>query len=194
LIYFDLHPDLNTPESVRPGALDWMGVAHLLGEEQATKPLAHIGSRFPLLAPDEIVFFAYGPKNATPWEREAMARRRLYGIPVDEVAADPEGSAARALAKLASQCDRLLIHFDADTIDFTDLPLSENAGRNEGLSFERAMQALTALVASPLLSALTITEINPNHGAEDGSTLTTFVEALARVLASSPAITRSAPI
>jgi arginase family enzyme len=56
------------------------------------------------------------------------------------------------------------------------------------------MQALTALVASPLLSALTITEINPNHGAEDGSTLTTFVEALARVLASSPAITRSAPI
>lgn len=194
LIYFDLHPDLNTPESVRPGALDWMGVAHLLGEEQATKPLAHIGSRFPLLAPDEIVFFAYGPKNATPWEREAMARRRLYGIPVDEVAADPEGSAARALAKLASQCDRLLIHFDVDTIDFTDLPLSENAGRNEGLSFERAMQALTALVASPLLSALTITEINPNHGAEDGSTLTTFVEALARVLASSPAITRSAPI
>lgn len=194
LIYFDLHPDLNTPESVRPGALDWMGVAHLLGEEQATKPLAHSGSRFPLLAPDEIVFFAYGPKNVTPWEREVMARRHLYGIPVDEVAADPEGSAARALAKLASQCDRLLIHFDVDTIDFTDLPLSENAGRNEGLSFERAMRALTALVASPLLSALTITEINPNHGAEDGSTLTTFVEAVVRVLASSPAITRSAPI
>jgi len=194
LIYFDLHPDLNTPESVRPGALDWMGVAHLLGEEQATKPLAHSGSRFPLLAPDEIVFFAYGPKNVTPWEREVMARRHLYGIPVDEVAADPEGSAARALAKLASQCDRLLIHFDVDTIDFTDLPLSENAGRNEGLSFERAMRAITALVASPLLSALTITEINPNHGAEDGSTLTTFVEAVACVLASSPAITRSAPI
>lgn len=191
LIYFDLHPDLNVPESVRAGALDWMGVAHLLGEETAAAPLAHIGSRFPLLAPDEIVFFAYGPKNATSWEREVMARRRLYGIPVDEVAADPEGAAAHALAELASRCDRLLIHFDVDTIDFTDLPLSENTGRNEGLSFEQAMRALTALVGSPLLSALTITEINPNHGAEDGSTLTTFVEALARALVSSPAIARS---
>lgn len=191
LIYFDLHPDLNTPESVRPGALDWMGVAHLLGEEQATEPLAHIGSRFPLLAPDEIVFFAYGPKNATPWEREVMARRRLYGIPVDEVAADPEGAAARALTELASRCDRLLIHFDVDTIDFTDLPLSENTGRNEGLSFEQALRALTALMGSPLLSALTITEINPSHGAEDGSTIATFVEALVRVLVSSPAVARS---
>ena len=30
LLYFDPHPDLNTPETVRDGALDWMGVAHLL--------------------------------------------------------------------------------------------------------------------------------------------------------------------
>ena len=31
LIYIDLDTDLNTPESVEDGALDWMGVAHLLG-------------------------------------------------------------------------------------------------------------------------------------------------------------------
>lgn len=191
LVYFDLHPDLNTPDSVRPGALDWMGVAHLLGEEQAAEHLARIGPRFPLLAPDEIVFFAYGPQSSTPWERDVMARRRLYGITVDEVAADPEGSAARALAELASRCDRLLIHFDVDTIDFTDLPLSENTGRNAGLSFEQAMRALTVLAGSQSLSALTITEINPSHGAEDGSTITTFVAALVRALAASPAIARS---
>lgn len=191
LVYFDLHPDLNVPESVRPGALDWMGVAHLLGLEQATEPLSHIGSRFPLLAPDEIVFYAYGPQNATAWEREVMGRLRLHGIPVDEVAADPEGTAARALADLSSRCDRILIHLDVDTIDFTDLPLSENTGRNEGLSFDQTMRALTMLVGSQLLSALTITEINPNHGAEDGSTITTFVEALVRVLVASPAIARS---
>src|ERR687894_504864 len=33
LVYFDLHPDLNVPGSVKEGALDWMGVAHMLGEE-----------------------------------------------------------------------------------------------------------------------------------------------------------------
>ena len=194
LIYFDLHPDLNVPESVRPGALDWMGVAHLLGLEQATAPLSHIGSRVPLLASDEIVFYAYGPQNATPWEREVMARHRLYGIPVDEVAADPEGTAARALAELSSRCDRIVIHLDVDTIDFTDLPLSENTGRNEGLSFDQMMRALTVLAGSQSLSALTITEINPNHGAEDGSTITTFVDALVRVLGSSPAISRGDPV
>jgi len=30
LIYIDLDTDLNTPDSVGDGALDWMGVAHLL--------------------------------------------------------------------------------------------------------------------------------------------------------------------
>ncbi len=150
LVYFDLHPDLNVPESVRAGALDWMGVAHLLGLEQATEPLSHIGSRFPMLAPDEIIFYAYGLQNATPWEREVMARHQLYGIPVDEVAADPEGTAARALAELSSRCDRILIHLDVDTIDFTDLPLSENTGRNEGLSFEQTMRALTVLARQPV--------------------------------------------
>lgn len=194
LIYFDLHPDLNVPESVRAGALDWMGVAHLLGLEQATESLSHLGSRFPLLTPDEIVFFAYGPQNATHWEREVMERHRLYGIPVDEVGADPEGAATRALTELSSRCDRIVIHLDVDTIDFTDLPLSENTGRNEGLSFDQTMRALTVLVGSRLLSALTITEINPNHGAEDGSTISSFVEALVRVLVSSQAIARSDPL
>ncbi len=32
LVYFDLHADLNIPSSVPPGALDWMGLAHMLGD------------------------------------------------------------------------------------------------------------------------------------------------------------------
>jgi arginase len=47
LIYFDVHPDLNVPDSVGEGALDWMGVAHMLGEEGATHTLSCIGPRFP---------------------------------------------------------------------------------------------------------------------------------------------------
>ena len=31
LIYLDLHADMNTPESTAEGALDWMGMAHILG-------------------------------------------------------------------------------------------------------------------------------------------------------------------
>jgi arginase len=48
-------------------------------------------------------------------------------------------------------------------IDFTDVPLSENWGRNEGLSYEHAMRALNRLLRSSMLAGLTITELNPDH-------------------------------
>ncbi len=35
VIYFDTHADLNVPASVPEGALDWMGMAHMLGEPGA---------------------------------------------------------------------------------------------------------------------------------------------------------------
>jgi arginase len=180
LIYFDVHPDLNVPGSVTEGALDWMGVAHMLGVEGVEETLRRVGPRYPLLENEDVFLFSYGPEQATEWEREAIERRRLKGIPVGEVAADPEGAATRALADMGPRSDRLLVHFDVDTVDFTDLPLSENAGRNEGLPFDAAMRALKGLLRSENLAALTVTEFNPDHGEEDGSTARALAEGLAR--------------
>jgi arginase len=176
LIYFDLHPDLNVPSSVVEGALDWMGVAHMLGLEGAAEPLSRIGPRFPLLDDEDVFFFSYGPDQATAHERRAIEHRGLHGTPVDEVAADPEAAAVRALAQMEDRSDVLLVHFDVDTVDFTDLPLSENTGRNQGLPFDTALRALGTLLGSSKLAAATITEFNPDHGEEDGST----AEALAQ--------------
>ena len=36
LVYIDLDTDLNTPRSTTEGALDWMGVAHMLAVEGST--------------------------------------------------------------------------------------------------------------------------------------------------------------
>jgi len=190
LLYFDLHPDLNVPASVLEGALDWMGVAHLLAIEGAADALTRMGPRFPLLGDDDLLLFAYGPEQSTSWEREIIERRGLSGIPVAEVRAAPEAAAAAALAQIASRCDRLLVHFDVDVIDFTDAPLSENTGRNQGLSFAEAFAALRVLLASDRLATLTITELNPDHGAEDGSTLARFVAALVDALAGSVGVDR----
>lgn len=188
LLYFDLHPDLNVPSSASPGALDWMGMAHLLGEELAAEPLSHLGPRFPLLENRDVYFFAWGPDQATAWEREVMKRRRLEGIAVSVVASDPEAAARSALDRFATQHDRFLVHFDVDTIDFTDCPLSENTGRNVGLSFDSALRALKVLVASERFAGLTITELNPAHGAADGGTVRRFVEALVDALSAAPAL------
>ena len=75
-------------------------------------------------------------------------------------------------------------------MDFTDLPLSENTGRNEGLSFEMAMRALKALLETEKLSAVTITEFNPDHGEEDGSTAEALADGIARAVSASPVLAR----
>jgi arginase len=80
----------------------------------------------------------------------------------------------------------LLVHFDVDTVDFTDLPLSENTGRNKGLAFEAALRALGTLLGSGLLGAVTVTEFNPDHGEEDGSTARALAEGLADALSGLP--------
>jgi arginase len=178
LVYFDVHPDLNTPSSVREGALDWMGMAHMLDEPGATAELSRIGPRTPLLHDHQVFFFAYGPDQATAFERGVLERRNLSRIPVDEVAGDPEGAATRVVEEFAARFDRLLVHFDVDTVDFTDAPLSENTGRNAGLPLEVALRALATLASAEQLSALTVTELNPLHGDEEGHTLERFVDGL----------------
>ena len=183
LIYVDTHADLNVPAAVPEGALDWMGMAHMLAEDGAVDELVAAGPRTPLLDPADVLLFAWGPEQATAYEREAITRRGLSSIPVDEVAADPEGAAARACALIEDRCDRLLVHFDVDVIDFTDVPLSENTGRNQGLTFDHALRALDGLLASPRLAGLTITELNPDHTESGADTLERFASAVARSLA-----------
>ena len=160
-----------------------MGVAHLLGKDGAVESLSRIGPRFPLLDPGDLLLFAYGPEQSTAHEREAMERLGIDKVPVAEVAADPEGAAAAAVARMSDHCDRLLVHFDVDVVDFTDAPLSEETGRNQGLTLEQALRALRVLLASDKLSAVTMTELNPDHGDEEGVTLDRFVAGLVAALA-----------
>jgi arginase len=167
LVYFDLHADLNVPASVPEGALDWMGMAHMLSEPGAVDGIVTAGPRAPLLTAEQVLLFGWGPDQATPFEREVIERRGIRTIPDDEVAADPAAAANRAI-DLMSGFDRLLVHFDVDVIDFTDVPLSENVGRNTGLAYNAAISALHRLLADPRLVGLTITELNPSH-AEEGA-------------------------
>jgi arginase len=189
-VYFDLHTDMNVPASVKEGALDWMGMAHALGFEGTDERLRAFGPRTPLLDPDEVVFFAIGTDNPTPFEREQQAARGLREIDASAVIADPEGSATNALAMLEA-ADRILIHFDVDVVDFMDLPLSENAGRNEGLTFDTAMRALGTLAETPKLAALTVTELNPDHD-PDGTAVERFVDGLADALSRAATLTADA--
>ena len=184
LVYFDLHADMNTPASVNDGALDWMGVAHLLALDGTEPALSAVGSRTPILRPDQLVLFGHGLDAATGWEKDQIELNNVARVPVEEVRVDPRAAARRALAVLGSRA-HYIVHLDVDVIDFTDAPLSENTGRNTGLSMADAMEALTGLLSDDRLMAVTISEVNPAHAAAEEGLLARFATAAADALAPS---------
>jgi arginase len=183
LLYFDPHPDANTPGTAPDGAFDWMGVAHLLGEPGARRELVDLGGgRVPALTGDDVLVLGYSEARTTAGEREAIARNAVTVIPQADVARDPVEAARRALDWVGDR-GPFLLHLDTDSIDFADLPLAENTDRNIGLSFATVAAAFEPLLASPQLGALTISEINPHHGEPDGATLRAFLDRLVGALA-----------
>jgi arginase len=174
LVYFDMHPDLNTPETVATGTLDWMGTAHLLGLPGTVPEVASLAR----LVPEELLLFARDPSQTKPGEQAAIEAHDIATIDIDQVAADPRAAATRATEKF----DRYLVHFDVDVVDFVDLPLSENTGHNIGIPFDTAAAALEVLVAGAGFAGLTVTEHNPLHGAEDGAATATLAATLQRTL------------
>jgi arginase len=72
---------------------------------------------------------------------------------------------------------------DVDVVDFLTLPLSENTDRDGGVTLDAALAALAVVAADPRCATITVTEVNPDHGAPDGTTLKTLVGGLAAALA-----------
>ena len=185
LVYFDMHPDLNTPETAVTGTLDWMGMAHMLGLPGTVPELAALAS----LAPGNVLLFARDRGQTRPAEQEAIERHRIATVELEEVADDPVAAARRA----SEVFERYLVHFDVDVVDFVDLPLSENTGHNIGLPFAAAGAALEVLAAGPGFAGITVTEHNPAHGPEDGSATAALATALTSALSRAASTPSGAP-
>ncbi len=184
LVYLDAHPDLNTPANVVQGALDWMGMAHVLGVPTAVPELAAAGPRSPLLSWDEVVFLSYVESEVTPAERELLEAHASRAFPATVVAGHAREIAAASAAWLAERVPRFLVHFDVDAIDFVDFPIADNAyQRNQGLTLADAMEAVAALAAHPAFAGLVVTQVNPDHAVGQGPVLEEFAERLAAALA-----------
>ncbi|HMK91797.1 MAG TPA: arginase family protein, partial [Thermoleophilia bacterium] len=184
LAYLDAHPDLNTPTAIVQGALDWMGLAHLLGEPTAVERLSHLGPRFPLLDDDEIALLGVVPSEVTGWEREVIERRHLHQVTYDELAADPAGVADVVGRRLEDRSGRFVVHFDVDVIDYVDFPIADNAyQRNQGLTLGQALETVAALAARPGCAGLVVSQVNPDHLEDRERQARTFVDGLALAVA-----------
>jgi len=181
IVYVDRHADLNVPDSTVDGALDWMGMAHMLDIDGAVDGLAALAGHRPMLSSGQISFLGLGPHTA--FEAEVIADRRLPVIDVQMAASDPLRSARAALSSL-STCDGLAVHFDVDLVDFLDAPLAENTDRGIAPSLTACGEILSELLTDARVRALTVTEFNPHHGSKDGSTTQRLLEILVSCLGS----------
>jgi arginase len=181
VVYVDRHADLNVPESTVDGALDWMGVAHMLDIEGAVDGLAALAGPRPMLSSEQISFLGLGPH--TDFEARMISDRRLPVVNMQMTASDPLGSARAALSPL-SACDGLAVHFDVDLVDFLDAPLAENTDRGAAPSLTACGEILRELLTDRRVRALTVTEFNPHHGAHDGSTAQRLLDILVCCLGS----------
>jgi arginase len=178
LVYIDLDTDLNPPGE-SDGALDWTGAAHLLDLPGTALELSGLGPRRPLLGADDVLFFA--ADNITAGEARTIEQRGIALLRLAEVAADPAGAAARAVA-WGARFERLLVHLDIDVLSYVDFPIAENVRREPGLSLAALTAALGALLAAPNWRALTLTEVNPDHAPDEAETFGHLIGMLADVL------------
>jgi arginase len=132
-----------------------------------------------MLGSGQVSFLGLG--RQTDFEAQVIAERRLPVVDVQSAASDPVGSARKALSALAA-CDGLAVHFDVDLVDFLDAPLAENTDRGTAPSLMACGEMLSELLADERLRVLTVTEFNPHHGSEDGSTTQRLLDVLVRAL------------
>ena len=91
LLYLDMHGDMNTPESTRDGALDWMGVAHLLGLDDTVPALVPTEP----LPPRQISMLGFEESQATAWEHRQIADLEIATTSAAALIANPGQAAAR---------------------------------------------------------------------------------------------------
>jgi arginase len=180
LLYMDGGVDLFTPATNPTGIIDSMVVAHLLDEPGTAAELAGLGRARPLLGDERLLLFGYTDYPGA--EHDVLVRRDLAGLPAERIHGRPEQAAEEALARVLASADRFLLHLDVDVIDFLDLPVADIPLHNAGLAFDEAMACLAVFARHEGLAGLTITEFNPDHGAEDGSTADALVHGLVGAL------------
>lgn len=177
LAYLDGDADLSTPLTTRSGILDAMGVAHMLAIDGAAEPLMSIGDRIPLLAGHRLALVGYDESDVDDRSRQLLEDRGVHRFPAVSVRGRATVAAGAVLAALGDR-DGLIVHFDVDVIDSTELPLGQYPHFNAGLSFHDAMETLTGLCHAPDVVAIVVTEVNPDNDPE-GRYLPRLVDALA---------------
>jgi arginase len=159
LIYIDADADLNTPATSPSGYLDGMALALALGRGPAN--VVSAGGPPPAVIPEHVSLVGF--RAVDPGERPALGD---LGLALPATAARRLGmrvAAALALDGVGNGDGPILVHLDVDVIDTAEMPAKQVLTPGTGLAFSEVSDLLTAIVASPRVVALEVTEFDPSR-------------------------------
>lgn len=167
VVWFDAHPDLNTPESSPSGAFNGMVLRTLLGEG----PAALVPSA--ILSPDRTVLV--GVRSVDPPEDEYISTNAVTRIGADGLSPDSLIAAVEATGAAS-----VYVHIDLDVLDpgeFAGLGYPEPFG----VTTAALLDSLRALLARFPLAGAGVTEFAPasfDDAVDDMPTILRIIGAL----------------
>ncbi|HUG52779.1 MAG TPA: arginase family protein [Vicinamibacteria bacterium] len=178
LVYLDANADLNTPESSPSGYLSGMALALALGRGPAE--VVSAAGEAPAVESEHVALIGFRALDA--------GERRLLGdlgLALPAAAARRLGmrvTAALALDGVANGDGPLLVHLDVDVIDAAEMPAKQEVTAGAGLTQAEVSDLLTAILASPRVIALEVTEFDPTKD-PDGVHARKIVDLVTRAVA-----------
>ncbi len=160
LVWFDAHPDFNTPDEVTGGYFDGMGVATLAG--QCWHRLVATVPGFRPLSLSRLIYC--GIRDFEPGQREKVERhgiRTIYGSAGNAI--DFAGALDAELVDLPGP---VMVHLDLDSLD-TSVGQANEYAVPGGLSAADLVACMVRIRARAKPVALTIASFNPDSPGSD---------------------------
>jgi len=177
-IWIDAHADLHTPYTTPTGNMHGMCLASAIGEDNREcavheldektvklwEKLKHIGSIFPKILPEDIVFI-----SLRDFEAEEKALIEKYGIKVittSEVRRNGAESVSRKVIRHLSDCTDIYVSFDVDSLDSS---ISKGTGTpvSNGLREREVEDLISKFMQNRKICCFEITEVNPTLDKEN---------------------------
>jgi arginase len=152
IVHLDANADLNTPETTPSGRLNGMALALAMGRGPAELALGAPG-----VPPKHVALLGY--RELDPGEQARVSELAL-ALNADAVRSCGARAAAEA-ALQAIETEAVFLHWDVDVLDAAVMPAKDTVTPGRGLSWDETETLVTALLASPRVVAMEVTEFNP---------------------------------
>jgi len=157
VIWLDAHGDFNTPETSYSGILAGMSLSVIAG---LSGPNWRRAARMAAPVPTSRILAA-GVRELDEKEEALIRATDVHVLTSKELV---EGDTfARAVDRLAGDCDAIVLHFDVDLLDPHLVPSSTTPSEN-GLDLADAGAAVRTALGSGKVVAWTICNVNPGGG------------------------------